>query len=79
MCSLLYGGVDGGGSGSRFIVLQEDGSIFVESEGECTNQWVCEYNLSYMIIYYIYKSCDFSSVSYSYLCIFMLFCYYEQY
>lgn len=40
MCSLLYGGVDGGGSGSRFIVLQEDGSIFVESEGECTNQWL---------------------------------------
>ena len=36
----LYGGVDGGGSGSRFVILQKNGSIFAESEGECTNQWV---------------------------------------
>ena len=36
----LYGGVDGGGSGSRFSILDEDGKVYAESEGSSTNQWV---------------------------------------
>ena len=38
--SRFYGGVDGGGSGSRFSILDENGNVFAESEGACTNQWV---------------------------------------
>ena len=36
----LFGGVDGGGSGSRFSILDENGKVFAQSIGECTNQWV---------------------------------------
>ena len=36
----FYGGVDGGGSGSRFSIVNENGKVFAESVGECTNQWV---------------------------------------
>ncbi|KAL5248526.1 hypothetical protein ACHWQZ_G017645 [Mnemiopsis leidyi] len=36
----LFGGVDGGGSGSRFSILDANGKVFAESVGECTNQWL---------------------------------------
>eukprot|EP00116_Pleurobrachia_bachei_P008217 sb/3468479/ len=36
----LYGGVDGGGSGSRFSILDNEGRVVAKSDGECTNQWL---------------------------------------
>ena len=44
----LYGGVDGGGSGSRFVVLDERGTVVAESHGDTTNQWVIILRLDFL-------------------------------
>ena len=35
-----YGGVEGGGTGSNLIILDEAGKVVARSEGFSTNQWL---------------------------------------
>ena len=53
----FYGGVDGGGSGSRFVILNEEGDVIAESDGECTNQWVSYKTEVFLIVIIIGTSC----------------------
>ena len=37
---MYFGGVEGGGTGSNLVLMDETGAVVARSEGESTNQWL---------------------------------------
>lgn len=35
-----FGGIEGGGTGSKFIILDDSGAVVARTEGSSTNQWL---------------------------------------